>query len=54
MDTSMRHLGIMLICETCEGEVDLYDEDAPIQCRHCGIAFAIDVPDASASARRSA
>lgn len=63
MSTMLRHLEVMLVCEICEGEVDVEsgstgpDVTAPsvtaqsvtaqyvtAQCRHCGIAFAVDGP----------
>lgn len=53
MSTTLRHLEVLLVCEICEGEVDVEsggtgpDEAAPYvtaQCRHCGIAFAVDGP----------
>jgi len=43
----------MLVCEICEGEVDLLDGSETATCRHCGIAFAIDASSAVPQ-RRSA
>lgn len=57
MDSSLRYLGIMLLCDTCDGEVDLPEdlEDGTAMCRHCGIAFLIDAPyRASRNIRHSA
>ena len=53
MTTSLRQLEIMLICEICDGEVDLSGDSDTAQCRHCGIAFAVDAPMA-AELRRGA
>lgn len=53
MYTSLRHIGLLLACEICEGEVDLHDDDSGTgTCRHCGIAFHIDAPYASRSESR--
>jgi hypothetical protein len=40
---TLRRLDVLLICEICEGEVDLSGESTSAQCRHCGIAFSVDV-----------
>jgi hypothetical protein len=42
MSSTLRFLDILLICEICEGEVDLHGESTSAQCRHCGIAFSVD------------
>ena len=46
----------MLVCEVCEGEVELPDDDDAGTgiCRHCGIAFTFDAPYAAGSQRRRA
>jgi hypothetical protein len=56
MDTSFRHLGLMLLCEVCEGEVELPDDRGPGTgvCRQCGIAFIVDAPYAADGQSRSA
>jgi hypothetical protein len=46
MSTTLRHIDILLICEVCEGEVDVHGESTTVQCRHCGIAFAVDALEA--------
>ena len=44
-------IGTLLVCETCESEVDLPDEHAERGvCRQCGIAFLVDVPRSAARA----
>lgn len=54
MESSLRHLGTMLICETCDSEVDVLDDSEVTQCRQCGIAFLIDAPYRSQQDSRSA
>jgi hypothetical protein len=46
MATSLRHIGLALICETCDGEIDLPEdlESGNGICRQCGIAFLVDAP----------
>lgn len=44
--TTLRHIDVLLICEICEGEVDLHGETTSAQCRHCGIAFTVDALEA--------
>ncbi|MCD9199634.1 hypothetical protein [Aeromicrobium wangtongii] len=44
MDT-LRFLDVLLICEICDGEVDLHEEPPVGHCRHCGIAFSVDLPE---------
>lgn len=53
MDTSLVDLGLAVVCEACEGEIDVLD-DTPEQalCRQCGIAFLVDV--VTVDARRTA
>ncbi|MET0767582.1 MAG: hypothetical protein ABWY50_08060 [Aeromicrobium sp.] len=46
MSTTLRHLEILLVCEICDGEVDLHGGSTTAQCRHCGIAFTVDDPEA--------
>jgi hypothetical protein len=55
MDT-LRHIGLLLVCEICEGEVDLVDgpESDAGTCRSCGLAFVLDAPYAEALERRTA
>ena len=56
MDTSLRSLGLMLLCEVCEAEIDLPDNlvEGTGICRHCGIAFILDAPYAADRERRGA
>jgi hypothetical protein len=42
--TTVRYYDMVLVCEICEGEVDLHDHPSA-QCRHCGIAYAVDLPE---------
>lgn len=44
MSTTLRHLEILLLCEICEGEIDVESGTVTAHCRHCGIAFAVDAP----------
>lgn len=46
-------VGDVLMCETCDSEIDFPDDLAAERgvCRHCGIAFLVDPP---ASARHTA
>ncbi|MGA8851836.1 MAG: hypothetical protein WB508_08960 [Aeromicrobium sp.] len=40
---SVVSLGLAVVCETCESEIDLLDGSADHGvCRHCGIAFLLD------------
>lgn len=40
----------LMVCETCESEIDVPDEHAELGvCRHCGIAFLLDVREARAA-----
>lgn len=42
-------IGIALVCETCDGEVDLLSE-SPV-CRQCGVAFLVDAEQEESAAR---
>jgi transcription elongation factor Elf1 len=42
---TLRFLDVLLVCEICEGEVDIHEESPVAQCRHCGIAFSVDLPE---------
>jgi hypothetical protein len=55
MSESLADLGLALVCETCECEIDFTDDLASEVgiCRQCGMAFLVDAP-AAASASRSA
>ncbi len=36
-------LGLAVLCETCESEIDVSDDAAERGiCRHCGVAFLLD------------
>jgi transcription initiation factor TFIIIB Brf1 subunit/transcription initiation factor TFIIB len=46
-----------MVCETCEGEIDLPEdlESGTGICRQCGIAFLVDAPyEADRASRHSA
>jgi hypothetical protein len=49
MRNTWAHIGLVLVCETCDGEVDLPDEleSGTGLCRQCGIAFVVDAPYAA-------
>lgn len=52
---SLVNLGLAVVCETCESEIDLLDEpDTLGVCRHCGIAFMFDATSNTAPATRTA
>lgn len=43
MNDSLVDLGLALVCETCECEIDFTDELSDVGlCRQCGIAFLVD------------
>jgi hypothetical protein len=57
MSNSLRHIGLGLTCETCDGEIELPDdlEAGTGICRQCGIAFLVDAPyERGQASRRSA
>jgi hypothetical protein len=57
MRHSLAHIGLALVCETCDGEIDLPDdlEAGTGMCRQCGIAFLVDAPyDVSVGSRHIA
>ena len=36
--------GLSVVCETCESDIDFPDDHADLGiCRHCGVAFLVDV-----------
>ncbi len=44
MNDSLVDLGLSLVCETCESEIDFTGAaDAGI-CRQCGLAFLVEAP----------
>ncbi|MCW2768966.1 MAG: hypothetical protein JWR27_399 [Aeromicrobium sp.] len=45
MSTTLRRIDILLVCDICEGEIDLHGGSTTAQCRHCGIAFTVDDPE---------
>lgn len=48
---SLVNLGLAVVCETCESEIDVLDDAADHGvCRHCGIAFLLDSDAVRASA----
>lgn len=52
---SLVSLGLTVVCETCESEIDVLDDDIGRGvCRHCGIAFLLDPVSAPRAARLSA
>jgi hypothetical protein len=48
MNDSLVDLGLALVCETCECEIDFPDEaTAEVGiCRQCGLAFLLESPGA--------
>lgn len=43
MDYSLTQLGLAVVCEACEGEIDLLDdEQGSALCRQCGVAFLVE------------
>lgn len=56
MNDSLRHIGLLLVCEACDGEISLPDdlEEGTGLCHQCGIAFLIDAPYASQRTSRGA
>jgi hypothetical protein len=53
MSQSLVDLGLALVCETCECEIDFPDELASEVgvCRECGIAFLVEPPAAHSGIR---
>lgn len=48
MTESIDLVGLDLVCETCESEIDFPDDSADSGvCRHCGLAFLVDRPEAT-------
>ncbi len=40
---SLLNLGLAVVCETCESEIEVLDDAADHGvCRHCGVAFLLD------------
>lgn len=56
MDTdSLVSLGMAVMCEACESEIDLVEDVADRGiCRHCGVAFLLDADPLSTTASASA
>jgi hypothetical protein len=57
MRHSLELIGLAMVCETCDGDVDLPEDLAAGTgiCRQCGIAFLVDAPyEARRTSRRSA
>jgi hypothetical protein len=57
MRHSLELIGLAMVCETCEGEIDLPEdlESGTGMCRQCGIAFLVDAPyEAARTSRTSA
>ena len=57
MRNSLALIGLAMVCETCEGEIDLPEdlESGTGMCRLCGIEFLVDAPyDAVRGSRHSA
>lgn len=53
MSESLTDLGLALVCETCECEIDFTDDLASEVgiCRQCGMAFLVDVAAAGSGSR---
>ena len=50
VDAGLSSLGLSIVCETCESDIDFPDDFADVGvCRHCGIAFLIDAPATAAT-----
>ena len=43
MTESLVELGLAVICETCESEIELGTDSAEAVCRQCGLAFLLDL-----------
>ena len=43
MTESLVDLGLAVTCETCESEIELGATPSEAVCRHCGLAFLLDV-----------
>ena len=57
MRHSLELIGLAMVCETCEGEIDLPEdlESGTGICRQCGIAFLVDAPyETERGSRRTA
>lgn len=46
MRNALAHIGLALVCETCDGEVELPEdlESGSGLCRQCGTVFLVDAP----------
>ena len=53
MNESLTDLGLALVCETCQSEIDFTDGHAHEigVCRQCGMAFLVEAPSAGSSSR---
>jgi hypothetical protein len=53
MSESLSDLGLALVCETCECEIDFPDDLASEVgiCRQCGMAYLVDAPDVGSGSR---
>lgn len=57
MRQALAHIGLALVCEACDGEVELPDdlERGTGLCRQCGLVFLVDAPYSTTTrSRRSA
>lgn len=48
MTESLIDLGLAVVCETCESEIEIGADPAEGICRQCGLAFLVE-PDAIGS-----
>ena len=51
MNHGLASVGLAIVCETCESDIDFPDDYADIGvCRQCGVAFLIDAEPAAGDA----
>jgi hypothetical protein len=47
MNHGLTSVGLAIVCETCESDIDFPDDYADVGvCRQCGVAFLVDAPSA--------
>ena len=54
MTESLVDLGLAMVCETCESEIEIDVEASEGLCRQCGLAFLLDDTRADDAGHRTA
>jgi hypothetical protein len=54
MNHGLTSVGLAIVCETCESDIDFPDDYAEVGvCRQCGVAFLVDAPASAAETHAS-